>query len=178
MLIKTYWMISVSCAVIGVVLQLSISRQISFMFSFFLFLCLDLLVLIFGVITYIYFYLTVKKFKNSETISTDQRIRKTSLIIQKFKLPCYIVLTYILFNITSTIILILSQILHNDNIKKLLFHFSYIPILVGFISDAAIYAFGNRNVRELICSLFKRETLQLRSRASDLATIQTSDSLI
>ena len=178
MLIAIHWMISALCAMIGFVLQISISRKISFVFSFFLFLCLDIIVLIFGVITYIYFYLTVKKIKNSETISTNQRGRKTSLLIQKFKLPCYIVLTYILFNMTSTILLTLSENLDSEDMRKLLFHFSYVPILAGFISDAAIYTFGNRSVRKLLCSIFNRNTLQFPGKACELATIQTSDSLI
>lgn len=174
-LVAGHWSVSCVCAIISIVLQVFLSINTNFNFTFFLFLILDFIVLILGMATYIYFYLTVKRLRKLQANVGTHQENGTSLLIKKFKLPCYFVLTYIFFNITSTIMLTLSRNIKNESQAALLKHFSYIPIVVGFVSDILIYTFGNRNVRGHVHSMFSKKRVFVPNRFSDFETNQPSD---
>ena len=175
-LVVSQWVVSVLSGVIALALQILVSKHDSLVFSFTLFLCLDILVFLFGIATYAYFYFTAKKLRSLEIRIPNQTNDGGRLLLKKFQLPCYIVLTYILFNITSTGMLTMSRNVHFETAKTL-FHFSYAPIVAGFISDALIYTIGDRNVRKLLRTMLRRETLQVSNRISDLVIVKTSYSL-
>ena len=127
---------------------------------------LDITILISFIATYIYFYITVRRLRGMEARDTGQPAESgRNLLIKKFKLPCYIVVTYICFNLTSTIMFTTARFARNAEHTKALKRFGQVPTIVGLTSDAFIYVFVNRNVRKLLCSLCT--TRNLFSRRSD-----------
>ena len=164
LLLATHWIISALCATINVVLEhLEISGK--FEVTFFLGLILDVMILISSISTYIYFYRTVRKIRRLElTAASQPQELGVHLLISKFKLPCYIVLTYTCFNLSSTAMMAASQLVDNEKPSEHLFRFSLVPTLIGFTSDAIIYVFANREVRKLLCSICRWKIIQNANR--------------
>ena len=122
-------------------------------------LILDTVILISAVTTYSYFYSTVKKIQKRERrTSTLPNEIGSSLVIQKFKLPCFIVSTYIMFNFTSTIIAKASEYAKTQEKQNLILDISVLFAIAGFFADIFIYVLVNKNVRRLL--FLKRRTLR------------------
>ena len=97
--------------------------------------------------------------------SQESRI---SLMISKFKQPCFIVITYICFNLTSTINLVAVFYFYKGYKRIMLGLVSDILTMIGFISDACIYVFADRNVRKLLCSIFRESHCTAPETAGDV----------
>ena len=157
LIVAMHWSISLLCAIVGFSLYVVGAFSGHLQFTFFLSLALDITILISSIITYVYFYKMVQKIKEQEaSVPVKARPSKIALLTSKFKIPCLIVLTYILFNLTSIIMLTISKYVQYGRKFHLLEAFSHVPIIIGIISDACIYVFGNSNVRKLLCSLSKK----------------------
>ena len=168
LLLVLHWGVSASCGIIRFVLIVLNGLGSSWKFMLILNMALDIAILISFITTYIYFYITVRRLRGLEARGSDQPSESgLDLLIKKFKLPCYIVVTYICFNITSTSMFTAGNYVHNAEHVNALKRFGHIPIIVGLISDAFIYVFANRNVRNLFCSFFIARNLWVRS--SDIA---------
>ena len=163
LLIVVHWGVSVICGIISFVTNF-VDNFVDF--TLILSMVLDIMILISFIATYIYFYITVRRLRGLEARDAGQPAESgLDLLIKKFKLPCYIVATYICFNFTSTIMFTTAEHLHNVKDKKTLHKFGLIPTIVGLTSDAFIYVFANRNVRKLLNSFCI--TRNLFSRRSD-----------
>ena len=141
-------------------------------FSSFYLLTLDIIILISFMVTYLYFYSRVKQIRDVESVNAVNRPSQNRhrLLFKKFKVPCYIVLTYICFNMSSTILLIYSIYESNEKLSRILYHSMDIPIVVGFTSDAFIYVVANKDVRKLLFNIFRREQIQRSNRVGDFAS--------
>ena len=137
----------------------------------FTFLTLDIIILISFLVTYWYFYSRVKKIRamESNAVNRPSQNRQT-LFFKKFKVPCYIVLTYICFNISSLVLFICSRYTGNKKLTDWLLEISDIPIVTGFVSDACIYILANKDVRRLLISIFRREQIEASNRVRNFAS--------
>ena len=119
-------------------------------------LILDLLIFTSSMATYLYFYIMVRKIHQQNTT------RKSTL--KRFKVPFLVVLTFILFNITGTIMLtVASYCLFTEHVELILLHSSIFLDIVGCISDACIYLFIQKEIRK-ICLVFVGKVNRDRSR--------------
>ena len=169
------WAISVICAITTVVLEFLEAFNTYLVFVSHAILALDIVILISAVTTYSYFYNTVKMIRRLEFNSSHQRNQKRKRLTEKFKIPCYIVLTYICFNLTNTIMLTTSRYVRNKTLSKILYDLSDIPLLIGFTSDVLIYVFGNRNAKMFLVTAVFGRNKQMSTRMTDLAIIQPSN---
>ena len=101
---------------------------------------------------------TGRKVRELENINNrEPRPGNISLLREKFVLPCYIVCTYVFFNLASMVLAMTARYLdHDRKVYLSLGVASYILDIIGFISDACIYVFANRNVRRFIYSVVRK----------------------
>ena len=48
--------------------------------------------------------------------------------------------------------------------RKKLVRYSHLFNMTGFMSDVCIYVFGNKNVRKILCSVFRKGNLDISNR--------------
>ena len=140
-------------------------------------LTLDVIIVLSGFGTYIYFFMKVfktvksdvkrkdaiKKHKDSESGISDTNARgvtgssqrpNTRSYRRKFLVPILIVLTYILFNISAVIMYqVRLQGGTADPHDNLLRKVAGILVLIGFMNDAILYIFVQRNIRNYLYNL-------------------------
>ena len=155
-LVLALWMVSGILATTNTIIAKSTGFLITGKFFAKSILILDITILVSSVVTYLHFYKTVQKIKRLESITNSQpQASAISLINKKFKLPCYIVLTYLLFNFTSMVIFTATRYNLGHESRTILIAAAHIQRMLGFFSDGFIYVFANKNVRELLGSTFK-----------------------
>ena len=163
-IIGSLWLLAFSFALTCLILRLTGQPNTSLRITVFTISGLDVLIFLFAVGTYTYFYLKVRRIKISARRNDGSPQQELSLVWKKFKLPCYIALTYVLFNLTST--LTIAKAYYQKHQKRNLDEYSrlmYIAVildLVGFLSDTLIYLFLNKNVRKQLLSTFRLHTPQ------------------
>ena len=168
LIVVIHWSISAVCGIINFILAVLYNAGLSGQFTLMLNLGLDIAILISFITTYVYFYITVRRLRSFEVTAAGQPPEsRLTLLIKKFKLPCYIVATYICFNLTSTIMFTTAHYVPGPKQANTLNTFGHVPAIVGIMSDALIYVFANRNVRKLIRSFCN--TRNLCFRKSDTA---------
>ena len=132
LLIVIRFIISAMSSIISIVLLASGRGVVSHKVTFLLSVTLDITILISGIATYIYFFFTVRKIGKIEARDTGQpQESRRQLLMKKFKLPCFIVMTYMLFNLTSAIMFTTSRYVTNQRRSKLLSVLAQLPIIVG-----------------------------------------------
>ena len=160
LIVVTHWGASAVCGIIHFSLRAINKVGDSMLFMFILNIFLDIMILISFITTYLYFYITVRRLRRRGTGQHHES--GLDLLIKKFKLPCYIVVTYLCFNLTSTIMFTASRYVGDAKRIKALLTFAHVPAAIGIISDSIIYVFANRNVSKLVCSAFITRTLLIR----------------
>ena len=118
-----------------------------FGFTFFL---LDVLIVVLAVITYSYMFMKVNQIMRSEMIhfpaASRARARKTTR--QKFMIPCLMVLTYVLLNVTAEVIIMIEKHVNNRKSWNYAHNVAHLLIILGWISDSVIYIFAQRGIRK------------------------------
>ena len=152
------WIISAHFAMIRGLLMSFKGYKVALIFTLVSLLTFDFIVISSAIVTYVYFYLIVKGIKRKEN-SRNALFRQRSAMTN-FKQPCYIVLTYIFFNFPSMVFGTISGYIRKDEQPILLSHILTIFIILGFIADAVIYVFANRDVRHLLYSTFCKKIEQ------------------
>ena len=112
------WFVSTIFAVVVLINDLYEISDIVWTIFDFVGLALDLVIVVSAFSTYVYFYAKVKAIRKSES-NTEQML---SFVRKKFKIPCLMVLTYIVFNLTSTILrtaMSLQQSAHDERHEEL-----------------------------------------------------------
>ena len=105
------------------------------------FLALDIVITLFAILTYTYLYLCVKKMSewdNSSGVNRNGSRKKA--IYHKFKVPCLMVASYLIFNVSGTILKTSVAFMSvGEQTWLLVFGISNILVICGWISDAFIY---------------------------------------
>ena len=103
----------------------------------------DTLIVILSIVTYTYFFSRVTKFTQNHD---QQNSTRTSLIIRKFKIPCLMVLTFIMFNVSGTVLRVCG-------IRDI----PHVLDLLGWCSDSCIYIFLQRRIRQRLTKMFLKQ---------------------
>ena len=148
------WVVAFSFALICLMVRLLNHRNTSLHLLLYTISGLDVIIFVLAVITYAYFYLKVKRIKRSARDNDRLPQQELSLAWKKFRLPCYISITYIAFNLTAALVIAKAyNHKHDENDHKEYKKLMYIAVvldLTGFFSDNIIYLFMNKNVRQLL----------------------------
>ena len=121
------------------------------------YLAKDLVIVISALITYGYLYMKVRHFR---AIDNSQRIAGMKGEIRvsnrtKFLLPCLIIATYLVFNITAIIMyLYKTHLLQKGLAKSLVSEISHWFWIFGHISDGVLYIFLQKDVKKKLISIF------------------------
>ena len=159
-ILVSFWIVSLVIAVISFSMAKLAKDTIGAIFAVFILLLLDFSIVAATIFTYYQFYFMVKKIKNSESRQHSQPKEKgMSLITKKFKVPLYIVSTYIIFNFVSSILRMIS---YSDKKQYGIVFDRIASILdiIGYASDGCIYIYANRNVRKKLKSWLERSSLR------------------
>ena len=118
---------------------------------------LDSIIVVSGIGTYIYFYKKVRAIaKSTKAVPNDAtHVQTTSSYTHKFILPFLIVLTYIIFNISATIIYQIRLPMKSlgNRQQNLLKQFARILVITGFLSDSLLYIFVQKQIRRFVCRI-------------------------
>ena len=169
-IVVTHWSASAVCGIINFSLEALNNVGDPALFTLLLNIVLDITILISFITTYIYFYITVRRLKSLEARDAGQAPESgLDFLIKKFKVPCYIVISYLCFNLTCTIMYTVSSNVHDTKLVGALFTYGHVPMIFGLVSDACIYTFANRNVHKLLCSTCKSRSTQVSNIATNVA---------
>ena len=123
----------------------------------------DSTIVISASITYIFLYMKVRHFC---AIDNSQRKAGKSSKINvskkaKFLLPCLMIATYLVFNITANV-MFLHKILfmkngHSKTVVSEILHWFWI---LGHFSDGLLYIFLQKDVKKKLMSLFKKKQVE------------------
>ena len=121
-------------------------------------LAFDSIVTITAVFTYGYFFQQIRKInrKDSNRGSTKNLARRMGRKFN-FRIPFSIVATYLMFNVTSTILFQTKNYRKKEYTRlglecsscPLLAGAAYFLVVIGFLSDSILYVFMQRNVRQM-----------------------------
>ena len=115
---------------------------------------LDTIVVLSALTTYIYFFLKVIKMKMQ---INDSNGGQRGVAVKKFIVPFAMVATFILFNVTCTVLTVIYLVNHSvsENTYDLIRDTTILLIMAGLLSDALIYIFLQKEVRSRLFTLFK-----------------------
>ena len=170
------WLLSVVFAIINTVLMHLNGLAVTMKFVGFVLFILDIVIIVAASSTYIYFYVKVKEIRTLERSANGEPSKAGfSLVAKKFKVPCYIVLTYILFNFTSSILAVISEYVKTGKGLEVMDHISVTLDIVAYTSDAFIYVFMNKDIRLLLrttcCAKNARiSNFQINNRSCSMIT--------
>ena len=120
----------------------------------YLFFSLDLVITTSAIITYAYFFRKISQINKVEMrkLSAESRKSGQNVFHAKFQVPCLMVTTYLLFNVTAAVIIMAIHLLKYGNTPAgaTLLQVSKFLIICGWIADALVYIFAKKRVREHI----------------------------
>lgn len=138
---------------------------------------LDAIILLSAILTYIYFYMKVNAIlqslaavKNLRSPQNMEDTQTTTRLGMKFLLPFLIIFTYLLCNVTATALFIIRRNYYlGTRHSSVLLQVAWTAEVIGFLSDAVLYVFLQRNVRLFITSLCSKQQQQI----IDVALVNT-----
>ena len=175
------WFLSVVSALISVILKTFLSKYTAHKFALMSMFTLDVIIFTSATITYIYFFKTTRRIRTLDSIASGRKSPSMiGLFRERFLLPCYIVCTYMLFNLSSIILATVSRYVERGSDKVALTRASYVLDMVGFTSDAAIYVFANKSVRKFLQSLIRdvKREIDFKRRKSASFVIRNGNRVI
>ena len=112
-------------------------------------LTLDIIIIICAVSTYVYFYVTIQNMNNGRiaTAPMEMRVdrkRQRKMLRAKFITPCLVVTTYIIFNVSATVLWASMP----DNF--IMINIGWLLTAFGIVSDALIYIFTQKRIRNQV----------------------------
>ena len=113
--------------------------------------------------TYLYFYKKVRRISSSTAKVAPLKTRRRK-ISSKFKVPGLMVLSYILFNVSGSIMRLLGM-----------YQVPLIFDMLGWASDGVIYVFMQRRVRRTLLRLFWKKSSAITVEDVPFSTVNTSN---
>ena len=181
LIMTVHWFLAIACGTLCVILEAMGMFSTSFNFFYVVLLALDLKILISAIATTIYYFKKVRSIRHIEATAVETtQVTGLQLLMSKFKQPCYIVLTYISFNLSSTIFNISMRNIESlSGRQSMILYILYeVFFIVGLASDAFIYTYMDRNVRQFLSSLCSnRNPVHSNPVHSNRETIELSSTL-
>ena len=118
-------------------------------------LIFDSLILVSVISTYSYLFVKVKKIKVEDLKANQQATsRRRVLVWDKFKIPTLTVITYVVFDISGTVVSTIGSFgAFDEESNQLLQDISYVLDIPAFITDACIYMFLQKEVRKKLSQI-------------------------
>ena len=157
-ILAALWIFSLSLAVLLVILgEFVFTMKHILLVCFYLFFSTDILFLFVAVAAYVYLYRAVKRtirrtYSRSSRASKDGKDGFTS---PKFLVPCLLVATYALFNVTGSLLGITQYFV--PSVSDKVGPVRHVFFICGTMSDAAIYVFLQRYIRRAISRAIGRK---------------------
>ena len=111
----------------------------------------DIIIVFAAISTFIYLFKKVKSVLHRQD-SQEKRPRRSTGVWFKLRIPLLMVITFIVFNTTSTIL----WLYRDDSDEAKYYAYALVLDLFGWCSDAFIYVFLQRRVRRLLVSCCRR----------------------
>ena len=147
-------------------------KQIS-EFAFYFFFATDIAFVFVAVSTYAYLY---AKFRHVSKLLQEQSKRfQHSFKSPKFLLPCVIILSYLLFDITGAFLSVIAALL---NVQSYIYRkIALILLAMGILSDCATYILINPNVRKMLFNRFSCVKYKLKRGSRKNRKVIRTDAL-
>ena len=158
-IIVCYWLGS---SLLGVLFTLLVRFQVIDMHMYFhaflnLILALDVLIVTLAIITYVYLFSKVRKLSRSPSArSRKVTVNEVAGVWRKLKIPTLMVLSFVIFNFSVTIIQTIMTKNHTPALLQDLYNTASFLDMFGWLSDAVIYIFLQKPVRDMLLSWCKR----------------------
>ena len=152
------WLFSAMYALIMTVLiKVKIGGGTLLLVCYLFYLGKDLVIVISALVTYGYLYMKVRHFRaidnSHRNLEMKSKIRVSNR--SKFLLPCLIIATYLVFNITAIVMyLYKTHLLQKGLAKSLVSEISHWFWIFGHISDGVLYIFLQKDVKKKLISIF------------------------
>ena len=159
MILSVLWCVSITTGITASILIQDVrNREIRIRINEirnYLFFTLDMFITLNAVITYTCLYMKVRKaLHNTHTPAGQNGGRQNPLA--KFVVPCVLVSTYIVFNVTGSTLKMIQYLNPKNREMIILVFISGLLIMVGWMSDAFVYIFAQRDVRLYLISLVRK----------------------
>ena len=135
-------------------------------------LSLDILITLVAMVTYTYFFFRVRSIMSTHTQGVS---RNKQMLWKNFKVPLLMIASYILFNVTATVMKVvalqrlISRNYHFDELFVLLTGLSGILDTLGWISDGLIYIFLQKKIRGILTSKLGKSIRAQNSVVSEIS---------
>ena len=158
-ILSTIWLLSFTLGIIFTLLQLNVRnvivRKSLYETRNYLFFTLDLFITVNAIFTYVCLYFKVKTALRNTPGGQSGGGQNP---LAKFVVPCVLILTYVIFNVTGSLL----KMFYFWNRKQTMFvNVSGLLVMFGWISDACVYIFAQREVRLYLISLFNKPVPQI-----------------
>ena len=124
----------------------------------------DILIFICALITYSFLYIKARRFcaiDNSHRIAGGSSNIKVSNKA-KFLLPCLIIATYLVFNITANVMFLYKHfVMKNGYAKSIVSEISHWFWIFGHLSDGVVYIFLQKDVKKKLISIFENKSISI-----------------
>ena len=112
---------------------------------------LDVLIIVIALLTTLYFFRKLKRIQPNPTSGKNCRQNRSRLWL-KLKIPLLMVLTFIIFNASSTILIFFTDGENPNSAEQFQLAYTFLEIF-GWTSDALIYILLQKRVRRLLASM-------------------------
>ena len=151
-LVLVYITSSILSAAMTILFYFHIVQELAW---YYILLFVDTSITTFAIVTYVYMYYIVKGLKRREDAFSHEK--RQNLAWTKFKIPCFMVTTFILFNFSGSIIRIIAFNGLNFNNKFIILNgISNLLDTLGWTVDSLIYVFLQKDVRKYFMSFLRR----------------------
>ena len=150
------WIFNLLAAITAVITRIFTNNYIQTMFvTVYFYTATDVSILLVTIACFIFLYMKVKSLVNCRTTCCRSRLKhKVGQYKKKFLLPCLIVTSYILFNLSGVIVLtIRTQMSRTNACSQRLLFAARILLSLGLLSDCVLYVFLQPQVRKLLKKL-------------------------
>ena len=158
-ILSAIWIVSIVYGVtLGIIMEVftptSTYPRVHYQVTIPVSIVLDIIITLSAIGTYSYLFYKVRSIMNRDTSSNGNNTEnKRSHPSLKFLVPFLMIATYLAFNVSGTVISIISDTLYaNSKTGHWLFHVSWLMIGFGYLTDAILYIFLQKDVRSFITS--------------------------
>ena len=169
LIVEGLWITSALFAVLMTLLCHFVTGfQFLIKFFSYAFFSLDAVNALVAILVHVYLFVTVWSIAKTEFIHlpklTQDRAKKTMML--KLLVPCLIIATYVLFNVSAEGIIIV--VFHHKHGLEMLHNIAHLLIILGWISDVFICVFAQKNIRKRLLKMCRFNS----SNASSQSYIQ------
>lgn len=152
-----HWFISASNALIlNLLLQYKfIGRRIYACIMMNTILALDMLIAILALLTFAYLFIKVRNI-TQESMGRKNKATSSIQVWKKMEVPALMIITFLVFNISSTII----NYIYMYHLTNLVLNLVNVMIILGWCTDSIIYLLIQKRVRHLIFSMSIKRSIK------------------